>query len=63
MLCVLVHCTYVRNVQIKAGGAAVLSCPAYFDEAQRGALLVAGEAAGVTVLDVLDEPVVSERRN
>ena len=45
--------------KVKAGGAAVLSCPAYFTEAQREAMAVAGEDAGIVVLDTIEEPVVS----
>lgn len=44
--------------QVRAGGSAVLSCPAYFGEEQREAMAVAGEKAGIVVLDTIDEPVV-----
>lgn len=45
-------------VKVKAGGAAVLSCPAYFSDDQRDVMAAAGEDAGLVVLDTIDEPVV-----
>lgn len=40
----------------------MLSCPAYFSEEQREAMAVAGEKAGIVVLDTIDEPVVNNIR-
>lgn len=47
--------------KVKAGGAAVLSCPAYFSDVQRDVMAAAGGDAGLTVLDTIDEPVVREK--
>ena len=38
---------------------AVITCPAYFGEAARAATKVAGEAAGINVLKILDEPTAA----
>jgi len=38
---------------------AVITCPAYFGEAARAATKAAGEAAGLIVLKILDEPVAA----
>jgi molecular chaperone DnaK (HSP70) len=45
-----------NNVQIDA---AVITCPAYFNEAQRLATLNAGKAAGLKVLKVINEPTAA----
>lgn len=37
----------------------MLSHPAYFNEVQREAMALAGEDAGIDVLDTIEEPVVS----
>ena len=37
--------------------AAVITVPAYFDEARRRATAMAGEMAGLCVLDIVDEPM------
>jgi len=38
---------------------AVITCPAYFGDAARNATKSAGEAAGINVLKILDEPVAA----
>lgn len=48
--------------KVKAGGAAVLSCPAYFSDVQRDVMAAAGGDAGIVVLDTIDEPVVREKQ-
>lgn len=53
-------CVSLPN-KVKAGGAAVLSCPAYFSDAQRDVMAAAGRDAGLIVLDTIDEPVVSQQ--
>ncbi|MDR2730777.1 MAG: Hsp70 family protein, partial [Treponema sp.] len=45
-----------NNVQIDG---AVITCPAYFNEAQRLATLNAGKAAGLKVLKVINEPTAA----
>ncbi|CAM9364373.1 unnamed protein product [Ascophyllum nodosum] len=45
--------------KVQAGGAAVLSYPAYFNEHQREAVALAGEHAGMVVLDTIEEPVAA----
>jgi len=45
-----------NNVQIDA---AVITCPAYFNESQRLATLNAGKAAGLKVLKVINEPTAA----
>ncbi|CAM9468568.1 unnamed protein product [Ectocarpus sp. 6 AP-2014] len=45
--------------KVKAGGAAVLSCPAYFSDDQRDVMAAAGGDAGLVVLDTIDEPVAA----
>jgi molecular chaperone DnaK (HSP70) len=53
----------VRDAQSYLGGeeieGAVITCPAYFGEAARAATKAAGEAAGLNVLKILDEPVAA----
>jgi molecular chaperone DnaK len=53
----------VRDAQTYLGGeeieGAVITCPAYFGEAARAATKAAGEAAGLNVLKILDEPVAA----
>jgi len=53
----------VRDAQTYFGGeeieGAVITCPAYFGEAARAATKAAGEAAGLNVLKILDEPVAA----
>jgi molecular chaperone DnaK (HSP70) len=53
----------VRDAQTYLGGeeidGAVVTCPAYFGEAARAATKAAGEAAGLNVLKILDEPVAA----
>jgi molecular chaperone DnaK len=53
----------VRDAQAYFGGeeieGAVITCPAYFGEAARAATKAAGEAAGINVLKILDEPVAA----
>ena len=52
----------VRDAQAYLGEeieGAVITCPAYFGEAARDATKAAGEAAGLNVLKVLDEPVAA----
>lgn len=46
-------------LQVQVGGAAILTCPAYFSSEQREAVAVAGEEAGMVVLDTIEEPAVS----
>lgn len=48
--------------KVNAGGAAVLSCPAYFSDVQRDVMATAGGDAGLVVLDTIDEPVVSHQK-
>jgi len=38
---------------------AIITCPAYFDDSQRAATRVAGEAIGLNVFSILDEPVAA----
>ena len=54
--------------QVKAGAElalgedvthAVITVPAYFEERQRKATIEAGEAAGLTVVDIIDEPTAA----
>lgn len=40
------------------GGGAVLSCPAYFNDSQKEAMIGAGQRGGLTILDTIPEPVV-----
>ena len=53
----------VRDAQAYLGGeeidGAVITCPAYFGEAARAATKAAGEAAGINVLKILDEPTAA----
>ncbi|MDR2730776.1 MAG: Hsp70 family protein [Treponema sp.] len=53
----------VRDAQSYLGGeeieGVVITCPAYFGEAARAATKAAGEAAGLNVLKILDEPVAA----
>jgi len=53
----------VRDAQAYLGGdeieGAVITCPAYFGEAARAATKAAGEAAGLNVLKILDEPTAA----
>ncbi len=52
----------IRDAQTYLGEeieGAVITCPAYFGEAARSATKAAGEAAGITVLKILDEPVAA----
>lgn len=51
--------TMIVVLQVQAGGAAILTCPAYFSDDQREAVAVAGEDAGMVVLDTIEEPTVS----
>ena len=45
-----------NNVEIEG---AVITCPAYFNEAQRQATIHAGERAGLKVLKILNEPTAA----
>ncbi|HYO93893.1 MAG TPA: Fe-S protein assembly chaperone HscA, partial [Polyangiaceae bacterium] len=45
--------------QLRSGGGAVLTVPAYFDEAQRQATKDAGRLAGLQVLRLLNEPTAA----
>jgi molecular chaperone DnaK (HSP70) len=53
----------VRDAQTYLGGeeieGAVITCPAYFGDAAREATKAAGEAAGLNVLKILDEPTAA----
>jgi len=52
----------VRDAEAYLGGpieGAVITCPAYFGDAARNATKSAGEAAGINVLKILDEPVAA----
>ena len=53
----------VRDAETKLGAGeiegAVITCPAYFGEAARAATKLAGEAAGLNVLKILDEPTAA----
>ena len=53
----------VRDAKTGLGGeeidGAVITCPAYFGEAARAATKAAGEAAGINVLKILDEPTAA----
>jgi len=53
----------VRDAKAYLGGeeidGAVITCPAYFGEAARAATKAAGEAAGLNVLKILDEPTAA----
>jgi len=53
----------VRDAKTFFGGeeieGAIITCPAYFGEAARAATKAAGEAAGLNVLMILDEPVAA----
>jgi len=53
----------VRDAQSFLGGetidGAVITCPAYFGDAARSATKTAGEAAGLNVLKILDEPTAA----
>jgi molecular chaperone DnaK (HSP70) len=53
----------VRDAETHLGSGeiegAVITCPAYFGEAARAATKAAGEAAGLNVLKILDEPVAA----
>jgi len=53
----------VRDAQSYLGGedieGAIITCPAYFGDAAREATKAAGEAAGLNVLKILDEPTAA----
>jgi len=52
----------VRDAQTALGEdieGAVITCPAYFGDAARAATKAAGEAAGINVLKILDEPTAA----
>ena len=52
----------VRDARFYLGeeiNGAVITCPAYFDETARAAIKAAGEAAGLNVLKILDEPMAA----
>jgi len=53
----------VRDAQTFFGDeeieGAIITCPAYFGEAARAATKAAGEAAGLNVMKILDEPVAA----
>jgi len=52
----------VRDAQTFLGEdieGAVITCPAYFGDAARAATKAAGEAAGINVLKILDEPTAA----
>jgi molecular chaperone DnaK (HSP70) len=51
----------VTDAQVAIGDidGAIITCPAYFGEAARAATKAAGEAAGLNVLKILDEPVAA----
>ena len=47
------------NVVAETVEDVVITCPAYFDDAQRRATRAAGEIAGLNVLAVIDEPIAA----
>jgi molecular chaperone DnaK (HSP70) len=52
----------IKDAEEKLGDkieGAVITCPAYFNEAMRAATKEAGEKAGINVIKILDEPVAA----